>query len=673
MNHSLSRRVLYHGKDEPLPEPVPLRAGPLSMIFEAGDLRYVKLDDREVIRRIYAAVRDRNWGTVLGRLENLKLDVREDSFQITYNSDHKEQAIHFVWHGEITGAADGTIRFTFDGEAKTTFLKNRIGFCVLHPLCECAGAPCRIESVDGSVKTAAFPKLVTAEQPVGELHDLCAIAHEVVPGVWAEARFEGDLFEVEDQRNWIDASFKTFCTPLRLPFPVEIKAGQRLKQRVTIRLLDKGSSRGNEAHSSRAEHGARSEEFSQSLLTSAATDGQRRTLVEIEISSRTNPLPSIGLSAPSHDHVYLEREVKRLKALRTSHLRVDVRINRGNWPGELWLAADSTGTDKSLELALHFLKATPTAMNEVARELEKRRKQLARILVFQEGASPERLMKLARKHLSCLDVPIGGGTHADFYQLNQFPPPAELCDFICWSMNPQVHAFDNASLAETPEAIPAQFQTARARFPDKPLVVSPVTLKPRFNPVATGEESGTKSGELPPQVDPRQMSLIGACWTLAAFKSLGESGVDSVTFYETTGWRGVMETAAGSPVPGRFPSIPSGVFPLYHVLADIGEFRGGQVIASSSSNPLAVECLVLRKKNRTRVLLANPTSKPQVARIRGLSGTARVKLLDETNAVDAMTEPEKYRPAQGETRKPVAGALEVELRPCALARIDVLE
>jgi hypothetical protein len=657
MSHSLPKRVLYYGKDEPLPEQVPLRAGPWSMIFEAGDLRYVKLADREVIRRIYAAVRDRNWGTVLGHTENLKLDVREDSFHITYDSDHKEQEIHFAWHGEITGEADGTIRFMLDGEAKSTFLKNRIGFCVLHPIRECAGAPCQLEYADGAKKLAAFPELVTAEQPVADLHDLRAIAHEIVSGLWADVRFEGDLFEVEDQRNWIDASFKTFCTPLRLPFPVQITAGTKLKQSVTLKLIQMTDSR------------CPMPDFK----ICRGPENRASDLVNLEIRDQTVPLPSIGLGAPSHDRGYLERDVRRLSALRTSHLRVDLRINSGNWPGELWLAAGSADADVSLELALHFPNVSPAAMKDVASELEKRKQQLGRILVLQDGASstPERLMKLARKHLACLDVPIGGGTDADFYQLNQFPPTAGICDFICWSMNPQVHAFDNTSLAETAEAIPAQIQTARARFPGKPLVVSPITLKPRFNPVATAEESGTSPGELPPQVDPRQMSLLGACWTLAAFKALAESGVDSVTFFETTGWRGVMETAAGSPLPGKFPSIPGGVFPLYHVLADIGEFRGGEVVVSSSTNPLAVQCLVLRKPTRTRILLANPTWKPQVAVIRRLTRTARLRLLDETDAVEAMSEPERYRAVRGKARKPVAGSLEVELQPCVLARIDV--
>jgi len=37
--------------------------------------------------------------------------------------------------------------------------------------------------------------------------------------------FEGDVFETEDQRNWTDASFKTYCPPLRLPYPRPFEAG----------------------------------------------------------------------------------------------------------------------------------------------------------------------------------------------------------------------------------------------------------------------------------------------------------------------------------------------------------------------------------------------------------------------------------------------------------------
>ena len=50
-------------------------------------------------------------------------------------------------------------------------------------------------------------------------------------------RFAGDVFEMEDQRNWTDASYKTYCTPLALPFPVEIPEGARISQSVTLTLI----------------------------------------------------------------------------------------------------------------------------------------------------------------------------------------------------------------------------------------------------------------------------------------------------------------------------------------------------------------------------------------------------------------------------------------------------
>src|SRR5680860_1556216 len=53
-------------------------------------------------------------------------------------------------------------------------------------------------------------------------------------GCRAKLSFEGDIFETEDQRNWTDASFKTYSTPLSNPFPVLIKAGDLVTQKITF-------------------------------------------------------------------------------------------------------------------------------------------------------------------------------------------------------------------------------------------------------------------------------------------------------------------------------------------------------------------------------------------------------------------------------------------------------
>ena len=151
------------------------------------------------------------------------------------------------------------------------------------------------------------------------------------------------------------------------------------------------------------------------------------------------------------------------------------------------------------------------------------------------------------------------------------------------------------------------------------------------------------------------MSLFGAGWTAGSLKYLSESGVVSVTYYETSGWRGVLELGKGSPEPALFRSIPGAVFPLYHVLADFGEFAGGAVIPARSSDPLRIDGVVLHKDHKNRLLLANFSPKPQTVKVNSLAGTVRVRMLDERNAEEAMTSPEMFRSQQGEVERTTSG------------------
>ena len=113
------------------------------------------------------------------------------------------------------------------------------------------------------------------------------------------------------------------------------------------------------------------------------------------------------------------------------------------------------------------------------------------------------------------------------------------------------------------------------------------------------------------------MSLFGAAWTLAAIQSLATSGAASATFYETLGWRGVIERDEGSPLPALFRSIPGGVFPLYFVLAALGEFKSGVILRTKVGHPLSVSCIAVENNGRRRVLLANLTPNRQEISLRG--------------------------------------------------------
>jgi hypothetical protein len=650
----LSRNTLYYGKDEPLPRQIALRAGPLSLVYEAGDLRYIRLGEREILRRVYVALRDHNWGTVTPVLSNIQMDIAADSFNIRYDVENKQADIDFSWRGTITGDAQGTITFSMDGQARSTFRRNRLGFCVLHPV-DCAGQVCRIEHINGTTDETPFPQFIAPQlvidgtvKPVHPFDEMRAMSYPVLPGLWAHIHFEGDVFEMEDQRNWTDASFKTYCTPLRLPFPVEVQAGAAIHQAVTLSL--------------KGQVPAEAETAETGLSVSVG-------------STPSQPLPRLGLGGASHGQALNLQELSRLQALKLSHLRVDLPLWEPDYPDKLRQAtAEANALGIELEVALFLTDQAETELKQLVNLLAEIKPPVWAWLIFHqaEKLTSENWIKLARPYLTGYNqaANIGAGTNVFFTELNRGRPPVELLDLVCYSLNPQVHAFDNLSLVETLAAQAATVESARQFIGDRPLAVGPVTFKMRFNPNATGPEPEPAPGALPPQVDERQMSLFGAGWTAVSLKYLAESGVQSLTYYETTGWRGVMETGAGSPLPDKFQSLPGAVFPLYHVLADVGDFAGGEVTPARSSHRLLVDGLALHKDGRTRLIIANLSAGLQQVTVNNLPLQVKVRLLDEINVAAAMQLPEEFRRQAGDVRHSTAGKLQLQLPPYAVVRID---
>jgi hypothetical protein len=641
--NNLPLRVLHTGTEEPLREARELRAGPISVLYEDGGLRYVRWGAREILRRIYVAVRDRNWGTVPTLVTDLRIDEGPDAFAVTFTADSRRADVHFTWKGTIAGDAKGTIAFGMDGEAKSTFLRNRIGFCVLHPIKECAGRACVVERTSGAVNKGNFPRYVWAQQP---FLDLRAISHEVAPGVRARVAFEGDTFEMEDQRNWADASYKIYSTPLSLPFPVEVKKGTRIAQKVTLTVEGAGTP---------------------SFIAPPS----------IPISVGTAPtgsLPRLGLAVAGHGKPLTPYEISLLKPLHLSHLRVDLA------PGEaetdvllLRAASEARALGAKLEIALHLTDAAESELKALIPKLVRADAPIATWLIFHKGekSTPHRSLNLAKEVLIPFhpDVSVGAGTDAYFVEINRTRPPKDS-ELLCYSVNPQVHASDNRTLVENLEGLEATVESARLIGLDHPLAIGPVTLRPRFNPDATGPELDSAAGALPARVDPRQMSLFGAGWTLGSLKALARPGVASLTYYETTGRLGVVEREKDPPLHPAFPSMPGWTFPLYHVLADVGEFAGGSLLPWTSGNDLAVEGIGITRDGRTRILLANLTDRPQKVRLACalLKSGVWVKRMDESNVMAAMTMAGVYRTDPGDASP--GSPLDLELLPYAVVRVD---
>jgi D-apionolactonase len=642
------REVLYYGGGTPPPAQMELRAGPLTMVFEPelAFLRYVSYGKTEIVRGLYAAVRDRNWGTVAPRVSELWLQRGEDDFKLTFMVVCHEGLIHFVWRGTLTGDRDGTVTFSFDGRAQSTFHRNRVGFCLLHSH-DVAGKRVEVEKADGSVQNGFFPEEISPHQPFMNIR---SITHTVMPEVEAEVRFAGEVFEMEDQRNWTDGSYKTYCTPLEIPFPVEVKTGTQIRQSVVLRLNGRP-------------------------LPNLPAGGRSAITVRVD-QGQVRPLPKLGLGMSSVAQALSLREQNRLRLLKPAHLRADLKLFDPGFAEVLARAAtQAQGLNAGLELAIHLGPSPELELSELIRALQSRRPRVSHFLVFHrdEKSTTKRWMELARRQLAAFDpkTRLASGTDAYFTELNRARPPVDASDLVTYSINPQVHAFDNLSLIETLEMHAVTLDSARRFCGALPLAVSPVTLKPRFNPNATAAAE-TPRGELPDEVDARQSSLFAAGWTMGSLKYLAEGGAASVTFYETIGWRGVMETEQGSRLPAKFPSKPGTVFPLFHVLASIADFAGGEVVRCHSDAKLEVEAMALRAGPRRRLLVANLSPKPKVVRLveHGLGASVRAKMLDEHSAPEAMESPERWRTTRGRQIETGGEPLQLALLPYAIAEVD---
>ena len=398
----LSRFERWYGRDEPPVERRPVRAGRLTAELEGPDLRYVRAGGVEVVRRLYAAVRDQNWGTVAPELQNVRLEEGDDGFRLEFDARNVDPAlgVDLSWHGEIVGGSDGSLACTFDGTANAAFRYNRIGWCVLHPA-ENAGKRYRARTPDGVVE-GRLPAEVGAQEIVGGLPaplfpSFDEVEIEVADGVWARFELEGDLFETEDQRNWTDASFKTYSTPLSLGFPHEASAGQHFRQ--AVRLTVTGSPPSPDD-----------------------PDGE----VRLELGDTVGRLPALGLGAASHGRPLSERDVALLGALRLDHVRLDVDLTQPGWRETLARGvADARALDVPLELAV-FVGEDDGPIAELAGSLRSDRPAIARVLAFRSGEPTSSAATVRRLRDGLGDAvgeaPVYGGTNVLFTDLNRFRP-----------------------------------------------------------------------------------------------------------------------------------------------------------------------------------------------------------------------------------------------------------
>ncbi len=208
----IPREILLFGSTQLVPSRRELRAGPLSVILQDGVIRYVKLGETEIVRRIYMALRDQNWNTIPTMYSGWKFAVGRDSFRISFDAENRQGEIKFLWKGTIDGDGQGRVSYSMNGRALSNFKKRVIGLCALFPIQECAGRDAGVVRRNGERLSTNFPYFISSEQPLRGFDDIGELEFQANGSVPVSVKFVGDTFEMEDQRNFTDGSYKVYST-----------------------------------------------------------------------------------------------------------------------------------------------------------------------------------------------------------------------------------------------------------------------------------------------------------------------------------------------------------------------------------------------------------------------------------------------------------------------------
>lgn len=610
---SLSPATKLCGDHNCIQHPVPLRAGLLSMLLENGSLRYIETGKTEIIRMIYPAVRDCEWLTVEPEITYTRQDIYSDSFLIEFVALYRSERVSYKAAYSYEGKSDSSLILRMEGEALDSFERNRIGFCILHPAASYAGIKCELTHSSGKIEECSFPELIS---PTQVFSDILGMDWEI-NGNDVSLTLYGDLFETEDQRNWSDSTFKTYSTPLELPYPVKLAAGEKTAQIIELKTSPAGKS----------------------------TNLSDETIILAINGSGQVAMPAIGLSLSSGNETLTPEEAGLLSNLNISHLRVELMLFDDTWKDKaLRGTTEAKLIGCPVEYVLFVDDDAVTQLMNFINFSEDEHPETALITVFyrNEHSTPDWLADALIPILKSgfPEIRIAVGTNANFAQLNRSIPGTVHAGLLTWSVHPQEHASDILTLTENLQPQTAQIESARGFAGDKGIWISPVTIQRRFNANTSSFEIPLTGKGVPPQVDSRIMSLYGACWTAGSMKYILESGPDGVTYFETTGERGIMQGDSGPRWPSTFTSYRNMIFPLFHVFKFVLNYRNYRIAKSKSSSPLESEILTLVSGNDLKIIVINFTVHEKKVLISGCKNITIRRVLNEQEYAAAVSDPD---------------------------------
>jgi len=444
-----------------------------------------------ILHSVVFAVRGLHW-------ENLPSEIVEETRTTTPNgfcwTRREVFADNFLGRLSVQAQATGSITLEMSLTSKRAFEVNRAGFNILFPIDDLAGAPAKVIHSNGLAEIGAFPKLISPEQP---FFDIQGIEYSVQSAKVA-LTLEGEVFEMEDQRNWSDASFKAYCPPLADPRPKRFEAGEEICQRVTLQVAGKPSA---------------------PLAVKAATPRKAQMPEVLLIAGKAAPQAALPAGA---------RRLMRFRpdapwtVAELANLQGDTPID-----AEIVLPHDPVRAEKYLRGLATDLGHAGIGVAHVVALPSGYLKRLPPDGSLPPGLDLAGAAELAGRAFDGARLGVGALTH--FTELNRRRPPQGQGAFVTHGNAAIVHAADDRSVVETLGGLRHVMRSARAIAHERAYRLGLVAIAMRSNPHADRLVANPDGAQISmTDDDPRQRSSFAAAYAVAAATLAAGAGAEAI-------------------------------------------------------------------------------------------------------------------------------------------------
>ena len=533
-------------------------------------LRNIKYNNIEILKLISFLVRDKNWNNYSPEI--IKTSSYNKDQQLNFEFDLKYGDVEQLEVKLLLSIASNSIKLIANGKFLTDFWTNRIGFNLLLPLDGVVNQQVIVSKSDQTTETLKYPLIIQPDQPMVKFNNL---SYEMFDSIALNIRFDGIHFEMEDQRNWGDASYKIYSGSLLDPFPYKENKNSAFHQEIEITVREKNNSLETISN--------------QNIIPLNIQEEYAMPKIGIKVDNETN-----GIDIVNVDFVYHLVDFER---------NTESKPNFNNLPIYLVALIDHTKKVKDI-------------VKDIKDYILSNKISVDKILIcpkiylnsFQPAGEWPSVPKLGDYYkeakIQLPDVHIFSGMVTNFTELNRKKPDGKF-DGINFSFTPIVHDASDYGVLDTPNSLKYILHSVNNFSKDTPIHIGPMTLGMHFNPY--GEKLAANIDQVRLEMtdfDPRHDSLIGLNWTIAVFAETLSKNTKFITIASLKGVHGIL-TESNQKRP---------LFYLYEVLL---YFKNAKIYKIEKMNSISGVKLVKEKKmyylltnnssNQTSYILENET------------------------------------------------------------------